>query len=118
MSAFTAKLIHTCTIQQRAGTSSTDDWEGESWTDAATGVRCLHQRRTERELNTRTMSSTRVQQDVLYMERRTVTQQDRVTNIVDRNGTVLEAGPFDITGVVDMGGQGRFLKVYLKRPGR
>ena len=86
--------------------------------NAATDVRCLHQRRMEREFNTRTMSSIRVQQDVLYMERRTVTQQDRVTDITDRNGTVLEAGPFDITGVIDMGGQGRFLRVYLKRPGR
>ncbi len=117
MSAFSGKLIHTVTVQVRTSTSSVDDYEGATWATATDGadVPCLWQPRLVTEFNNRTLSSISLRIQSVFMEFRTITEQNRLINLKERSGTVLQAGPFDIEAALDMGGQQRFLELRVKR---
>lgn len=96
----TGMFSHTCTISRRT-VDSTDVNTGHTtytWANFATGVRCRFDEMTEQEVLGRSL--TIVENPRLFMLiGQDVTERDRITNVLDRGGNTIHAGPFEIVGI-------------------
>jgi len=129
VSVLKSLLIHTCTIQKNtpgAGSSSDYGHGTDSWADYATGVKCRLMPRPgasgwSAEQVARSTEGADMSYHTLFLEYRSDLMADgaegtyRITNIQDANGTVIDAGPFDIKLVRNAGGQGHHLELALIR---
>ena len=116
---FAARLIHTCTINQYTeGTADSHGQKAITYPALATGVACLYMPEAHRLIPGQEIKDRR--QDVLlsdwivFMAYRTdVTEKDRITDIKNAAGTVLEAGPLNIRLIKNAGGQSHHLELHV-----
>lgn len=95
-------MTERCTIQ-RTTPSPADDWgqPGEApWVVRADNVPCWHWTDAAREV-LGTVSAVVSDMRLILPKGTVITELDRVVNIRDRQGVIIEAGPFQVRPVVD-----------------
>lgn len=99
--SFTDWLIHTCTIEQFAGSALATGEITKTWSNRATGVPCRFVADTERYANETEGLTIATTYRLLVPGTVTVINQDRITNIVlTSSGGTVDAGPYEVLEVL------------------
>jgi hypothetical protein len=132
MSAFDALWTHTCTVQVKstgAGSSAGYGHGTDSWADYATGVRCRLMNRAgstgwQAEIVRADVAAAQISWNVLHMAYQSYLVPDlddppeakyRITNIRDRAGNLVDAGPFNIRNVFNAAGRQHHMEIAVIR---
>ena len=98
--SFATLLIHRCTIARKTyGAKDAHGQETEAWADIATDVHCRLAWQSELYMTQEWYDGkvVTVPRYVLYLPKsQSIVPRDRVTNITHKNGTLMDAGPFDV----------------------
>src|SRR5690554_2763112 len=109
-------LTHTCTIQRRSRSGTDVDGRAiYTWSNNATEVPCRYLPQTKVEIGP-DVEVHRQAPRLIVGPSVDITEDDRVTDIVrTSDSATLEAGPVQVTSVIDPGGEGHHLEVELER---
>ena len=122
-SKFRSMLIHTCTIYQRTeGSADSHGHPAITYPALATGVACLYMPKSHAAMpggeKVSRVEAVLLEDNIIFMAYRVdFTEQDRIGNIADANGTVLESGQFNIRLIKNAAGQSHHLEIHVGKVG-
>jgi hypothetical protein len=128
-------LIHTCTLRKRtlsAGSAATFGQQVSTWAEYISGVPCRLDPMSSKEVADQAKEGTPSATHNLFVEFSAMSYTDptktftdlatmagagtyQVTNVKDRSGTVIDAGPFDVKPALNLAGTGQLMKIQLVR---